>query len=137
MKMRNILQNILAVIVGLFIGGAANMGIVMLSGSIIPLPEGIDPTNMESITSNFHLYRPKHFLMPFLAHALGTLIGAFVAAKIAATHQMKFALVIGVFFLMGGIQMASLLPAPIWFDILDLGLAYIPMGFLGYKLAKG
>ena len=30
--MRNILQNILAVIVGLFIGGAANMGIVMLSG---------------------------------------------------------------------------------------------------------
>jgi len=135
--MRNILQNILAVIVGLFIGGAANMGIVMLSGSVIALPEGIDPTNMESITSNFHLYQPKHFLMPFLAHALGTLIGAFLAAKIAATHQLKFAILIGLFFLMGGIKMASLLPAPLWFDILDLGFAYIPMGYLGYKLAKG
>jgi len=136
-NMKGILKNILAVIVGLFIGGAANMGIVMLSGSIIPLPEGIDPTDMESITSNFHLYQPKHFLIPFLAHALGTLIGAFLTAKIAATHQMKFALVIGVFFLIGGIQMASLLPAPIWFDIIDLGFAYIPISFLGYKLAKG
>jgi len=134
--MKNIVKNILAVIVGLLIGGAANMGIVMLSGSVIPLPEGIDPANMESITNNFHLYQPKHFLMPFLAHALGTLIGAFIAAKIAATHQKKFAIVIGAFFLMGGIQMASLLPAPLWFDIVDLGLAYIPMGFLGYKLAK-
>jgi len=38
---------------------------------------------------------------------------------------------------MGGIKMASLLPAPLWFDILDLGFAYIPMGYLGYKLAKG
>ena len=134
--MRNILKNILSVIVGIIIGGAANMGIVMLSGSIIPLPEGIDPANMESITSNFHLYQPKHFLMPFLAHAIGTLAGAIIATKIAATHKMKFALTIGVFFLAGGIQMANLLPAPIWFDILDLGFAYIPMGFLGYKLAK-
>jgi len=75
--------------------------------------------------------------MPFLAHALGTLIGAFLAAKIAATHQLKFAILIGLFFLMGGIKMASLLPAPLWFDILDLGFAYIPMGYLGYKLAKG
>jgi len=75
--------------------------------------------------------------MPFLAHALGTLIGAFLAAKIAATHQLKFAILIGLFFLMGGIQMVQMLPTPIWFDIIDLGFAYIPMGILGYKLAKG
>lgn len=131
----NILKNILAVIVGLFIGGAANMGVIMISGSIIPLPEGIDPANMESITSNFHLYQPKHFIMPFLAHALGTLVGAIITAKIAVSHHMKLSLVIGVFFLMGGIQMAQLLPAPIWFDVLDLGVAYIPMGYLGCKLA--
>lgn len=132
----NILKNILAVILGLFLGGAANMGIIMLSDGLIALPDGVNPGDLESIKSNFHLYQPKHFVMPFLAHALGTLAGAFITAKIAVSHHMKLSLVIGVFFLMGGIQMAQLLPAPIWFDVLDLGVAYIPMGYLGYKLAK-
>ena len=134
--MKGIVKNILGVIVGLFIGGAANMGVIMISGSIIPLPEGIDPANMESLVANFHLFKPLNFLMPFLAHALGTFVATFLAAKIVAAHQMKFALVIGVVFLMEGIQMASLLPAPIWFDIVDLGFAYIPMAILGCKLAK-
>lgn len=132
----NILKNILAVILGLFLGGVANMGIIMLSDGLIALPDGVNSGDLESIKSNFHLYQPKHFVMPFLAHALGTLAGAFITAKIAVSHHMKLSLVIGVFFLMGGIQMAQLLPAPIWFDVLDLGVAYIPMGYLGYKLAK-
>ena len=74
--------------------------------------------------------------MPFLAHALGTFVGAFLAAKIATTHQLKFALVIGVIFFYGGIQMSIQLPAPLWFDIADIGFAYIPMAYLGYRLAK-
>lgn len=132
----NILKNIIAVILGLIIGSTVNMGIIMLSDGLIALPEGVNPGDIESIKNNFHLYQPKHFVMPFLAHALGTLVGAFTAAKIAATRKKAFALLIGAFFLMGGIQMANLLPAPLWFDILDLGLAYIPMGLLGAKLAK-
>jgi hypothetical protein len=28
------------------------------------------------------------------------------------------------------------LPAPIWFEALDLLIAYFPMGYLGYRLAK-
>tara|TARA_B110000046_G_C12990002_1_gene397415 strand:- start:686 stop:859 length:174 start_codon:yes stop_codon:yes gene_type:complete len=40
----------------------------------------------------------KFYVFPFLAHALGTLVGAFVAALTAATHKMKFAIAIGCFF---------------------------------------
>ena len=134
--MNPILKNILAVIVGVLLGAAVNMGIIMLSGSIIPPPEGVDPSNMESIKANMHLYQPIHFLMPFLAHAIGTLVGAYACARIAASHKMKFALLIGLFFLIGGIQMVVLLPSPTWFSVVDLGLAYIPMAFLGYKLAN-
>lgn len=75
--------------------------------------------------------------MPFLAHAIGTLVGAFLAAKIAASHGLKLSLSIGVLFLVGGIQMSMMLPAPMWFDVLDLGVAYLPMGWLGWKLAGG
>jgi len=91
---------------------------------------------MDSLAANFHLFQPINFLMPFLAHALGTLIGAFIATKIAATYKLQFALSIGVLFLLGGIQMTTLLPAPLWFDIADVGFAYIPMAYLGYSMAK-
>lgn len=82
-----------------------------------------------------HLFEPRHFLFPFLAHAIGTLAGAVVAGLIAASYKMKFALGIGVFFLIGGIANVFMLPAPAWFVVADLALAYIPMGWLGGKLA--
>lgn len=82
-----------------------------------------------------HLFEPKHFLFPFLAHILGTLVGAFTAAKIAANGMMNYAIAVGIFFLIGGVVNAFMLPAPSWFIILDLTAAYIPMAWLGGRWA--
>ncbi|GAB3194319.1 putative membrane protein YqgA involved in biofilm formation [Pontibacter aydingkolensis] len=135
--MNPILRNILAVIAGFAIGSIVNMGIISVSGSIIPPPAGADVTTMEGLQASMHLFEIKHFIFPFLAHALGTLVGAFLAAKIAATHKMKFALAVGVFFLAGGIASVFMLPSPIWYAIVDLVGAYIPMAYLAGKLAAG
>jgi len=62
-------RNSLAVVAGIVIGGIVNMGIVMISSSIVPLPEGVNPEDFESMNENMHLYSSKHFIMPFLAHA--------------------------------------------------------------------
>jgi len=132
--MNPLVKNILAVVLGLIMGSIVNMGIIMISGSIIPPPQDADITTMEGLKSTMHLFEPKHFIFPFLAHALGTFIGAVVAAIIAANHKEKFALAIGAFFLIGGIANVSMLPSPIWFSILDLGAAYIPMGFIAGRL---
>ncbi len=129
-------KNILAVIAGLVLGSAVNMGIIMISGSIIPPPEGVDPTDMESIKANMHLYEMKHFLMPFLAHALGTFVGALIAGLIAATRKMTFALAIGGFFLIGGITNILMLPSPTWFTFLDIGVAYLPMAWIAGKMVN-
>ncbi|WP_273566499.1 hypothetical protein [Maribacter halichondriae] len=126
-------KNVLAVAAGLVIGSIVNMGIVMISGYLIPPPEGGDITTMEGLQATMHLFEPKHFIMPFLAHALGTLVGAFVAAKIAVTQKMTMALIIGVFFLIGGAVNNYLLSGPLWFTALDLIVAYIPMAYLGAK----
>ena len=134
--MNPILKNILAVIAGIIIGMVVNMGIIMISGSIIPTPEGVDTTTPEGLKAGMHLFEAKHFIMPFLAHALGAFVGAFVAAKLAASHKMKFAVAIGGVFLLGGVYMVLMLPSPTWFTILDLALAYIPMGLLAGKLAS-
>lgn len=130
------LKNILAVVIGLIIGSAVNMGIIMISSSIIEPPSGADVTTMEGLKESIHLFEPKHFLFPFLAHALGTFAGAFLATLISVNHKMKMALLIGLFFLIGGITNIIMLPSPAWFAVLDLAGAYIPMAWLGYKLGK-
>lgn len=132
--MNPIIRNILAVIAGAVVGSIVNMLILKLNGILIPLPEGADLSTMQGLKDSMHLFEPKHFIVPFLAHAGGTFVGAWVAALIAATRKMTFALVIGVFFLIGGIANIFMLPSPVWFIIVDLVLAYIPMAWLGGRL---
>jgi len=133
--MKTILLNILAILLGLFIGSFVNMSIINISGSIIPPPLGIDVTTEEGLKNAMPFFEPKHFLFPFLAHAIGTFFGAFITTLISKTYRKTFALVIGLAFLIGGIIMINLVPTPLWFSITDLVLAYIPMAFWGYKIA--
>lgn len=132
--MNPIIKNIFAFITAAIVGSIVNMGIIMISGSIVPPPNGADVTTMEGLKATMHLFEPKHFIFPFLAHALGTFVGAMLAAIIAANHKVKLALGIGVLFLIGGITNVFLLPSPTWFTILDLVGAYIPMSYLAIKI---
>src|SRR6516225_1580767 len=125
-----ILRNVLAVVVGLIAGGAVNMALV------IAPPAGVDVSDPQSLSESMHLFEPKHFVFPFLAHALGTLVGALVAYLVAASHKRVFAYVIGACFLAGGIAAARMIPAPTWFVVLDLAMAYVPMAFLGTLLGR-
>lgn len=134
--MNPVVKNILAVVAGIVVGSLVNMGIIMISGSIIPPPEGADITTMEGLKASIHFFEPKHFIFPFLAHALGTLVGAVIATKIAATRKLFMALLVGLFFLIGGTANIAMLGGPMWFTALDIIVAYMPMGYLGYMLAK-
>jgi hypothetical protein len=129
------LKNILALFAGLAIGSMVNMGLINMSSSAIPPPLGADGTTMEGLKASMHLFEPKHFLFPFLAHALGTLVGAAVTAFIAACRKFHLAMLIGVIFLAGGISSVLMLPSPLWFNVVDLAGAYLPMAWIGWKLA--
>lgn len=132
--MNPIIRNILALVAGILIGSSVNMAIIMVSGTLIPAPNGADVTTMEGLNATMHLFQPKHFIMPFLAHALGTFCGALLTAFIASSHKINLALLISVVFLAGGIANVLLLPSPIWFTIVDLVGAYLPMGYIAGKL---
>lgn len=133
--MKTILRNVLAVIVGILAGSYFNMFLIKISSSIIPLPAGVDVSTEEGLKAGIHLFEPKHFIMPFLAHALGTLVGALLTVLIAANNKLRLALTIGMVFFIGGAMMVYMLPGPIWFAIVDLVFAYIPMGLLAAKIA--
>lgn len=133
--MHPILRNILAIVAGLLVGSVVNMGLIMISGSVIPPPKGADVTTTEGLKASMHLFEPRHFIFPFLAHALGTLVGAWIAAMIAGKRKMRAAMIVGIFFLAGGIANVLMLPSPLWYTLTDLILAYLPMAYIGRKLA--
>ena len=111
-----------------------NGGTISLGMAVIPPPAGMNPSDLESVKANIHLFQPQHFVVPFLAHALGSLVGGLLAALIAPHRKMTFALVIGGLHLLGGIAAAVMIAGPLWFIALDLAFAYLPMAWLGGKL---
>jgi hypothetical protein len=129
-------KNILAVVIALAVGGGVNMAIVVLGPSVIPPPAGVDVTSTESIRASIHLFEVKNFVTPFLAHAVGTLVGALLAFLIAASHRSMISYGIGVVFLAGGIAASFMIPAPQWFIALDLVAAYIPMAWIGQHVGR-
>jgi hypothetical protein len=131
--MNPLLRNVLAVIVGLISGNVINMALIQLGYLVSPI-EGLDPNDMEALAAVMPTLDAQYFIFPFLAHAVGTLSGAIIAAIIATGNGMKPALVIGGLFLAGGILVSFMIPAPTWFITMDIALAYIPMAWIGGKI---
>ena len=134
--MKPIVRNILAIILGWAAGSIVNMGIIKLGHYLLPI-EGIDPNNMDELIAAMPTLSYEYFVFPFLAHALGTLIGAIVASFLAFNYKMRFALTIGALFLLGGIMVNYMIPGPTWFTVIDIIVAYIPMAYLGGKITDG
>jgi len=126
--MNTIFKNILVVLGGYLLGMVVNMGLIITGNQLIPFADSVSPMDAT-------MWAIKYFLFPFLAHAIGTLSGAFIAARFSASYHMILAICIGIFFLLGGISMVFIMPAPVWFIGVDVSLAYIPMGWLGWKLS--
>ncbi len=135
--MNTSLKNFLVALFSVLVGMVVNIFIISISASIIPPPDGADLSTSEGLIAAMPLMEPKHFLMPFLAHAIGTLVAVFMAFKIVPDSKLSYALFVAVPFFLGGAYMVNELPAPLWFDIVDLSLAYFPMAWLGAKLAGG
>ena len=134
--MRRLVRLVLAVVAGLLFGSVVNMSLIMVSGSVIPSPAGANVTTTEGLKASMHLFEPRHFIFPFLAHSLGTLVGALVAALLTPGRTSSPAYVVGFAFLLGGIASVYMLPAPLWFSALDIVAAYLPMAWLGHRLAS-
>jgi len=132
--MNPMFKNVLAVIAGWVGGSVINMGLIQTGHKLLPI-EGVDPNDMDALVAVMASLEFEYFIFPFLAHALGTLAGAVIAGLIAASHKMKFSLSIGGLFLLGGIMVNYMLPGPTWFAVTDILIAYIPMAWIGGKIA--
>ena len=127
--MKQTLKNIAIVLLGIIFGMIVNIGLIILGGTIFPPPENFEPMN----AINWDL---KYFIFPFLAHSIGTLSGALIVSKLSKKSSIILPLIVGLYFLFGGIYMITILPAPMWFVLLYVILNYIPMALLRCKISK-
>lgn len=130
------LRLVLAVVAGFVVGSVVNMAFIMVSGKVIAPPLGADVTTAEGLKASLHLFEPRHFVFPFLAHALGTFAGALAAAWWTPGRTRGPAYTVGGLFLLAGIANVVMLPAPLWFSALDLIAAYLPMAWLAHRLVS-
>lgn len=130
------IRNILALLAGAIAGSMVNWLIISVGSKLIPLPDGTNFDTVEAIQAAMPLLETKHFIMPWLAHALGTFVGAWLTVKLAVKKELILAMIIGGLFFAGGLQMIFSLSAPMWFNLVDLMLAYFPMAYLGWKIGS-
>lgn len=135
--MRHVLRLVLVVLAGLVLGSLVNGGLILLGGKLIAPPAGADVSTAEGLKASIHLFEPRHFVFPFLAHALGTFVGALAAARWTPGRTRGPAYMVGILFLCAGIANVVMLPAaPAWFSALDLIAAYLPMAWLAHRLVS-
>lgn len=132
----SIIRNILAVIVGFVVGNLVNFAVITAGHAIMPPPAGFDGTSMDGVANTIHLLRPVDFIVPFLAHALGPFVGVLAAMFVAASRHKMIAIGLGIVFLIGGIVANIMIPAPLWYRVIDVVFAYVPMAYLGWKVSR-
>lgn len=128
----NALRIILGLLLGLFVGAMVNGSFIELGMKIFPYPNGVNLNTPEGMEA-FYRLPFKYYIFPFIAHAMGTLSGCLIALLLVRTYATWVVYTIGSLFFVGGIMAVYMINAPLWFDILDLSVAYFPMAWLATK----
>jgi hypothetical protein len=129
-----LLKDTLLFVAALVLGMSVNMGLIYAGIYLIPLPAGVDVTTRNGLQAALPLMGYEHFIFPFLAHALGTLVAAFAVTRWVSNRKQRRAYLIAAIFFIGGLINIIGMPSPLWFSIADLLLAYFPMAWLGSRI---
>lgn len=129
------MRYVLATIVGFIVASLTVYVFESLIGhNLFPLPESIDPMNMESIKENMHLIPVGSKIFVVIAHFMGIVVGMLVASLISKTSMIPS-------YIVGGLMLAAtafnliMLPKETWFLLAD-GLLAIIGFFIGKNLAQ-
>lgn len=128
------MKNVLATIVGFIVASLTVYIFESLIGhNLFPLPDSIDPMDMESIKQNMHLIPLGAKVFVVIAHFMGIVFGMLVAAIIAKTSMVP-SYIVGALMLAATAFNIIMLPKDMWFLISDA--LFTIVGFIiGKKLS--
>ncbi len=127
-------KKILAVVIGLIVGGIVIMGIESINMFRFPWPEGLTLEDKDAFSDYVQGLPASALVTVLLAHIAGALVAGLLSTKIAAANNYTLALICGVMLLVGAIVNLFMIPHPVWFMVINV-LTIIPASLLGAKLA--
>src|SRR5690606_4181733 len=109
------LRNIVAVIAGLLVAGAAAMLLEVVVHAIHPPPEDFDLYDRVKLKELMDATPPWVYVAIMLAHLVGTFLGAWLTAAIARGRwQLGLAMIVGFLLMLGGSANMLMIPHPFW-----------------------
>ena len=132
--MISILKSTGAVFAGLVVAVAPLYACEAIGHRIWPLPEGVDPKNLEALRAAIAGMPVGAFVSILAGWAIGSIGGGFLAGILAPGRRVLHAVLLGAVSHALGIMTMLTIPHPAWFRTPSL-LAFIPPAALGGCLA--
>jgi len=109
------LRNVGAVILGMIVGMAVNMALVMLNTYVLfPMPAGLEMSDAAGFNAYIATLPSSAFILVLAAHLGQSFFGGWAAARVCASHPMRIAMIVGVLSLVGGILNMMSIKGPDW-----------------------
>lgn len=129
------LRTVLAVVLGLVMGGMVVFAIEVVGHLIHPPPADLDTGDREAMKRYVEQLPPAAFLFVLLAYAAGSFAGGWVAARVARRAPLVHAVIVGALLLAAGIMNVVMIPHPLWFTFASLAV-FLPAALAGAWLAR-
>ncbi len=134
--MRSALRSIAAVVAGFIAASIVMMIVEAINGRLL-YPElgkaGQGVTDREAIRVLFATAPLGAFLVVIIGWILGSVVGGWTTARLAAKAKAGHSLVLGGLLTLAGVANNLMLPPPIWFWVASL-VVLLPSAYLGARL---
>ena len=131
--MNTIIKDILAIMAGVFLGALTVMAIQMAGHYFYPLPDNVDPENVESLATHMADISTGAMLFVLLAWFSGAFTGALLAIKAAPIRKKMAGGLVGFIQWLMALQTLNMLPHPLWMTV--SGLLAAPLAtFIAFML---
>lgn len=131
----SVLRSIGSVVAGVFAAGLFTWLIQRLGHTVYPPPEGLISTDRAALTEYVAGLPLGALLFVLGSYGGGTLLGGWVAGRIAADRKLLHAMIVGAIQLLFGVLNVAMIPHPLWFVVVALPLFPIA-AWVGGKLAE-
>lgn len=128
-------RTILAVLAGVVVAWLTIMLCEFAGASVHPPPPGIDLRDPGQLAGYVAAAPAAAMACIVAGWALGSVLGGWVAARIARRYRSAAALLVGAVVLAGVIANAVMIPHPAWMTVFGV-LLPLPAAWLGARLAR-
>jgi len=129
-------RTLLAVLAGLAVMVLTVAAMEWLGHAMFPPPTGMDPADPEALERIIEILPVPSLAMVACGWALGSLAGAWVAARLAREFRLSAALAIGAVMTMLVLANFVMVPHPLWMVFAGIALP-LPLAWLGWRSATG